>query len=69
MGSFLSPYGDYDRYQFQDGTYMPAVFSHYQQSTLVSVANTITETTIFGSGIGSRIFRAGFLNVEGVKAK
>ena len=61
-----SQYGDYLRYQNLDGAQLPTVISHFQQNTSVTVQNTVTETSIFTTGLGSRTFGAGWFNVGSI---
>ena len=66
MGIFYSQWGDYDRQQYLDGTVTYPVLSHFQQGTAVTIGNTVAETTIFTTGLGSRTFQGGWFRVGSI---
>lgn len=58
MAQWMSQWAPTARFTPLDGGNLPVVLSHFQQSTPVTVTNTITETTIFTTGVGTRTFGA-----------
>lgn len=66
MGSFNNGFPATPRSTALDGTQVYPIISHYNQITPVTITNTVAETTIFGSGTGSRTFGPGFFNVGSI---